>query len=291
MITPQSQAKELAGALGLKTTLYLKREDLHPYGSHKGRSIPFMINHYSGKGSKSFCISSSGNAALAAICAIDELNKEMAGKPLSLRVFVGKRIPHDKLKRMQNATTDPNITIEQVKNPKQTAFQMDKKGAAKNLRQSTDEAALAGYETLAAELTKIKNLTAVFIPTSSGAAAQGIYDGLKKRGFNAQIHIIQTPACHPMIDKPDCSADCSAANAIVDKIGHRKENVKNAIQESGGAGWIATDKDIKEAEALAKKTENLDISSNSALAIAGLTLAIKNGWNFNGPVACILTGR
>lgn len=290
MITPQPQAKKLAKALGLNTELYLKREDLHPYGSHKGRSIPLMIEYYAGQGHNNFCISSSGNAALAAIYTIEELNKKSI-TPLTLRVFVGRHISPDKLARIKSAASGlANINIEQVEMPKQTAFQADKAGKAKNLRQSTDDTALIGYETLAIELVEIKNLAAVFIPTSSGTAAQGLYNGFKKQGLNPQIHIVQTPACHPMVDS-SAPIEPSLANAIVDKIGYRNKAVQKAMRNSGGMGWIATDAEIMEIKQAVKETENIDISSNSALSVAGLKLALQNNWQFAGPVVCILTGQ
>ena len=287
MLTPQPQAKKLAQALGLKTGLYLKREDLHPHGSHKGRSIPVMIAMYSKLGWMNFCISSSGNAALAAIYAIK------ADKNLSLYIFVGRHIPKDKLEMLKLASGgNKKIIIEQVDRPKQTAFQMDKKGKAKNLRQSTDDSALIGYEALAGELAEIKNLAAVFIPTSSGAMAQGLYNGFKKHNLNPQIHIVQTPACHPFIDSPITGP--SAANAIVDKIGLRKEGVLKTLKDSGGRGWIVFDEeihDIKRKLFDINETELANISANSALSIAGLAQAIKNNWRFNGPVVCLITGR
>src|ERR1035437_8229763 len=73
MLTPQKNYPNLAKALGV-SSLYLKREDLHPYGSHKGRSIPVMIDHYVKDGKRHFAISSSGNAALAAAMYLKELN-------------------------------------------------------------------------------------------------------------------------------------------------------------------------------------------------------------------------
>ena len=66
MTTPLEQQAQLAEAIGI-SSLYFKREDLHPYGSHKGRSIPVMIEHYLASGDTRFAISSSGNAALAAV--------------------------------------------------------------------------------------------------------------------------------------------------------------------------------------------------------------------------------
>lgn len=291
MITPQPQAKQLAKALGLNTELFLKHEDLHPYGSHKGRSIPPMIHHYINQGYQNFCISSSGNAALAAIYSIQELNKGTITKPLNLNIFIGKHIPAEKLDVLKNLIIDSkNITIKQVDNPKQLAFQMEKDGKAKNLRQSTDDVALIGYETLAKELAEIKNLSAVFIPTSSGTTAQGLDNAFKNLGLNPQIHIVQTPACHPMVESA-ISTELSLASAIVDKVAYRKEKVKEIIKETAGNGWIATNEEIENAKQIIKKTENIEVSFNSALSVAGLNLALQNNWKFSGAVVCILTGR
>lgn len=302
MITPQTKTQKIAEAIGLNAELYLKREDLHPYGSHKGRSIPVMIEKYIQEGWKNFCISSSGNAALAAIHSIKDLNKKQ-GQQNTLHVFIGNNIQSEKLERLEQVgENDKNIIIERVSNPKQSAFLMNKakprtetlsgSGAgehkAKNLRQSTDDRALIGYQTLSDELSEIENLTAIFIPTSSGTTAQGLYEGFKRNNINPQIHIVQTPKCHPLVDNSPTGK--SLANAIVDTVGYRKDAIQKIVQETGGKGWIAEDKNIIEVQSLVTETEGLDISPNSALSIAGLRLAIQNGWKFDGAVVCLITG-
>ena len=289
MLTPQPQAKKLAKALGLTSQLYLKREDLHPQGSHKGRSIPVMIQKYIHSGWDSFCISSSGNAAISAAITINEYNAKHKNSPLNLKIFVGKNIDSGKLKIIKKLL-NKSVLLKKTDNPKQTAFQMEKTESAKNLRQSTDDTALLGYVSLAKELAKIKKLSAVFIPTSSGTTAQALHEEFEKLKINPQIHIIQTPACHPMV-KSTIPMSPSLATAIVDNVGFRKESVRKGVLESGGSGWIAINKDISEAKILVKKTENIDVSSSSALSIAGLVQAIEKKWPFEGPVVCILTGK
>ncbi|MBU1935624.1 PLP-dependent lyase/thiolase [Patescibacteria group bacterium] len=201
MSTPLTQTKNLTKHLGLKFPVFFKREDLHPHGSHKGRSIPVMIEKYANEGIKNFAISSSGNAALAAALHIIERNKINSNK-INLKIFVGKNIAEEKDTALSLLKND-QITVEQVSNPKQQAFQMEKSGLAKNLRQSTDDTALTGYEDLARELNKqltnrLGPISAIFIPTSSGTTAQGLYLGFQKLKQNPQIHIIQTTACHPI---------------------------------------------------------------------------------------------
>jgi len=294
MTTPQTKQPKLAKTLGLELFLYFKREDLHPLMSHKGRSIPLMIDHYIKQGMSDFVISSSGNAALAAGLYIKKYNQKHKTK-LNINIFIGKKIDQHKLKLLKKIISK-NIKIIQTKNPKQSAFQMDKNNQAKLLRQSTDNTALLGYEKLAKELSKIKNLSAVFVPTSSGTTAQGLYDGFKKIKLNPQIHIVQTTACHPIAINFSPTHCCnttkkSIAGAIVDNIAHRKEIVVSDIKNSHGFGWIADDNQIEEMIKLVYKTEKIKLSPNSALSVVGLQQSLKNNWKFDGPVVCLITGN
>src|SRR3989339_1101755 len=117
IITPQFQATKLSQKIGLKTPLYIKREDLHPLGSHKGRSIPLMIEKYIENGIKSFVISSSGNAGLASILTIQNYNQRHTEDKINLKIFVGNKIPRHKLKNLIDAIKTKEITIEQINNP------------------------------------------------------------------------------------------------------------------------------------------------------------------------------
>jgi threonine synthase len=295
MLTPQPQAKQLAKTLGLNTELYLKREDLHLHGSHKGRSVPVMIEKYIQLGKTDFCISSSGNAAISAAIFVNEYNAKQKNSKLSLKIFIGNNISEEKFKIIKKLL-NKSVLSQRTSNPKQSAFQMDKEGLAQNLRQSTDDTALLGYAGLAKELAAIKNLNAIFIPTSSGTTAQALYEEFKKLKLSPQIHIIQTDACHPIAEafhllSIKTSATPSIAGAIVDNVARRKEKVVTALKTSKGNAWVCGNKEIKNAVALTKKTEKITISPNSALAVAGLIQAIKNNWKFNGPAVCILTGR
>ena len=294
MKTPQLPYPKLSQALGIANEVWLKREDLHHYGSHKGRSIPLMINEYRKQGVTDFVMASSGNAALAASLAIQKFNQSAKGNPLTLTVLVGKNIDPKKLQILE--TTDNSkqttVTLEQCERPKQRAFQIEKKDQAKWLRQSTDDLALLGYHELAGELAKIPNLSAVFVPTSSGTTAQGLLEGFQKLGLNPQIHIVQTSKCHPMVPAPySLPLTPSLATAIVDKVAHRKTKILEAVSNSQGAGWIATNDEIAQTIKLMKEKTGLEISANSALALAGLEQAIQAGWKWTGAVVCLVTGR
>lgn len=293
MITPQNTAPNLAKTIGLNAELFFKREDLHPLGSHKGRSIPLMIEKYAANGARDFVISSSGNAALAAVRAITGFNTARGEDPLKLIVYLGKNIDADKLKLISEAAgNDGRVLVKQVNNPKQEAFLAEKDGRVKNIRQSTDDSALAGYEELARELAEIVNLSAVFIPTSSGTTAEGLFAGFKKLGLNPAIYVVQTPACHPFISGIGEDTETpSIATAIVDHVAHRLARIKTVIAESNGGGWIADNEEITTAMAETKREEGLDISPNSALSIAGLKKCVQSGRTFAGPVVCLITGK
>jgi threonine dehydratase len=253
-----------------------------------------MIKTYFDQGIRNFVISSSGNAALAAIHTIAQHNKNNPSTPLSLKIFVGEKINQAKLENLKAISNNlSDINISQVKNPKQMAFQMDKDGKAKTLRQSNDDLALIGYHSLATELNQIPNLASIFVPTSSGTTAQALGEWFTTHNPNVQIHIVQTEAVHPiakMFDTGFTLRSFSVAGAIVDNIAHRKDKVMEIIKKSNGSGWVVSDEEINEAIKLVKETTEIEISPNSALSVAGLKKAIEQGSKFSGPVACLITG-
>ncbi len=294
MKTPQQQYPELAKAIGI-SELYLKREDLHSYGSHKGRSIPFMIKQYTKQGIRDFVISSSGNAALAALRAVQIHNTNNPQKGLSLKIFIGNHVDQHKLAVLKKEKNDANIFIEQVDRPKQSAFLLGKKEGVIFLRQSTDELALVGYNELAQELLKIPDLSAVFIPTSSGTTAQAVAETFLDTSILPQVNIVQTIACHPIAQefiKPSEEISDSQAGAIVDHIAHRKQAVINTITQTNGTGLIPLEEEITQAIELIKThTDITTITANGALGLAGLLHALKNKKIFDGAVCCVVTGR
>jgi threonine dehydratase len=303
MKTPQLPHPNLAKALGLTTELYIKREDLFdPYGSHKGRSIPHMIKNYTRDGVREFVISSSGNAAIAAIHSVKIHNENNTDSQISLTIFVGQHVDEHKLHTITSLITNHQspITVEQVERPLQSSTQFAKEKNATLLRQSTDDSALFGYHELAHELSHIPNLSAVFIPVSSGTTAEGIATGFETTDVNPQIHIVQTLACHPiadalrtsppLIEEGQGGVTSSLASAIVDKIAYRSSEVKQYVESTGGAGWIPTEQTIQEAIDLLK-SEGIEATGNGALALAGLKTALASGFIPSGAVVCLVCGR
>jgi threonine dehydratase len=321
MITPQKSYPDLTRAVGV-SSLYLKREDLHPYGSHKGRSIPVMIDHYLKEGKRHFAISSSGNAALAAALHIKKINEKNnalahnassaatqdernkgasvvvsgAGQELEkikLEILVGNHILDKKFKKLTDLA-DYNVSVMRFERPLQSLTQKTADSSIQSLRQSTDDVALVGYESLAEELEQIKDLQAVFLATSSGTTAQELAEYFLKNNNSVEIHIVQTTSCHPMaLEFVDSlpSEEQSSADAIVDITANRKAVLIPLIQKTNGFGWIASNEEIMTAQELIEKNADIKVSPNGALALAGLMQAVFNGREWGGDVVCVVGGE
>jgi threonine dehydratase len=291
MITKNEEVPKLAEALEMKS-LYFKREDLHPYGSHKGRSTPVMIDHYVKLGFKKFAISSSGNAALAAAYHVNHL-RSIGVNEVSLEILVGQNIKTRKLRKLEQFTSDM-IRITSHDRPLQTLFTITQDPEVKGLRQSNDDVSLQGYVALADELLQIPDLSAVFIGTSSGTTAQALSQYFITKGKKVEVHIVQTSSCHeiatdftndPVIDEQ------SIADAIVDRTAIRKDVVVNLIKENGGSGWIVSNEQILAAQEITEINTGIDISTNSALSVAGLMQAVYTGNAWTGSVVCMICGE
>jgi len=295
MITPQTEHPELAKIICVPR-LYFKREDLHPYGSHKGRSIPVMIDvkiadkkkRALKQDTKYFAISSSGNAALAAVHYIQERNAR--GDSLSLSIFIGKNINPEKKQKLVSLIYDKKISLIETEHPLQSLT----KSGVESLRQSTDPTALIGYETLARELSEIPDLRDVFVGTSTGTTAEALANFFIANKKNVAVHIVQPVGNAPIASEFDTEkrmSEISIADAIVDKVAHRKEALVNAIRKTGGAGWIVSNDEIRQAKKLLSDKACMEVSPNGALSLAGLSRAILKGRKFSGSVVCIITGK
>ena len=292
MITRHESYPELAKAFEIKSLLF-KREDLHPFGSHKGRSIPVMMDNYIKQGINSFVISSSGNAALAAAFYTENLNKDRIENKVLLDILVGQHISSKKLEKLEKFKSQ-YINLTMHDRPLQTLFTKIQDPKTRALRQSTDDTSLIGYSTLAQELLEISDLQAVFIGTSSGTTAQALAEYFDSKNKKIEMHIVQTSSCHPISDgfvDDETLDEQSIADAIVDHTALRKNNLIKLIKKSGGSGWIASNEQIISAKEITKKHTGQNISTNSALSVAGLMQAVYTGKIWNGSVVCLICGE
>ena len=291
-MTPLEQYPKLAEKIGT-SNLYFKREDLHKYGSHKGRSIPFMIDFYYKKGDRKFAISSSGNAALAGAKYVAEFNATNNDK-IYLDIFVGHNVNESKLKKLKTLEQEnsSNLRVLIKERPLQALNQAIEEGY-RSLRQSTDDVALSGYVSLANELTEDPGLGAVFIGTSSGTTAQALAQYFIDNKINTQVHIVQTSSCHPIVDQfenYDGPQEKSLADAIVAQTTERMQILVDLINKTGGYAWTATNDEIEMARELVLTNTNVTISNNSALSIVGVMQAVYRDWKIDGEIVCLICG-
>ncbi len=295
--TPLQSNESLAKALHLEK-IYLKREDLNPTGSHKDRGLAFEISAHIQDGIKEFVISSSGNSAISAI-------NLLKGSNTTLNIFLSSKISETKinrlLKSLPNIPTDiskgKDFKLENFKfffseKPLSTAFYFARTKNLILLRGSTDIYGFEGFKTIAFELKKENpDSDSIFIPTSSGTTAKGIFEGCNQENLEIPFHLVQTTKINTLVHRFDKNYEpqtCSLADSIVDRIGHRRKEIEDIINQSKGTGWIISNKEIEEAQKILEK-ENISTSNESALTIAAIRKANANGWNIKKPI-CIFTG-
>lgn len=241
----------------------------------KQRSVLPLIYLKIQEGIKKFTVSSSGNSALVAIYAALQCNYID-----ELRVFLSKNISENKIQDINsrsglnvNRSNDVqlfnNIRLEFCDNPKQRSIQSTNEGFY-NIRGSNDDLAKIGFQSIAFELIEqMPEVDRVFVPSSSGTTACGIYEGFRLLAKAPEIHIVQTSKVHTLIDSDYTHENKHPAEAIVDLIGHRKAEINRIISNTGGMGWVVSSEECNQAfkELLSLIPE---ITFDSALAYAAL---------------------
>jgi threonine synthase len=276
----------------------LKREDLNPNGSFKDRSLAYQISHYKQEGENALVISSSGNAAISAASYAKE-----AG--IDLQVFLSDGISEDKLKRLKlvGKVGDVNkankleskVIFHQSSKPKSDAIKFAVENKIPNLRGSVDDTAMIGFKTLGYELAQVTDIyDSLFVPCSSGTSTVGIYEGLmeakQQNDFKMpKIFIVQTEKIHPIakeFDKNFHESEKSLADAIVDRVAHRKDQVLSLLEETKGGAFVISDDELSEAKALLEE-KKFFISFTSALSVAGIFKAFQKQTDIGSPLAII----
>lgn len=242
------------------TQVYAKLENQNPTGTHKDRSIGPWIEHYRAQGISEFAIASSGNSAISAA-------KYCKENKLKLHIFVSPELGYDKELRLAEYAALPrygrgkaDITVSCTKIPRRDAIRFCTESSAVNLRASTDDNAFVGYKAIAIELvTQLPHIDNIFIPTSSGSTLTGIYHGFREtlsppkavEGFPS-FFAVQTAKVHPIasyFDKNFKKENRSDATSIVDNIAHRRDTIIEICKETGGGGFVISDRELKQAMA------------------------------------------
>jgi threonine synthase len=295
--TPLEKHPNLAKDLGLEN-IFLKREDLNPTGAQKDRGLAFEISAHLQDEANEFAIASSGNSAISAI-------NLLKGTQYHLHIFLSSNLSDSKIKRLVKPLEGiaprifkcEDVTFENFKfyfspKPLSTAFYFSRTKNLVLLRGSTDIYGFEGFKTIAFELKKeVQNSDSIFIPTSSGTTAKGIYEGFKAENWILPFHLVQTTKINTLVHKFDKDFEpqkCSLADSIVDRIGHRALEVQEIITKSEGTGWIISDAEIRQAQNILQK-HNILTSNESALIIVAVQKARSKNWDIKNPI-CLFTG-
>ena len=258
----------------------VKNENVNPGGSFKDRSLAYQLSMYIDRGKNKFVLSSSGNAAVSAAALASIADVE-------LDLFVSTHINPLKLEKIQKYLTDSGkIRLHQSDKAKSEAMQMAQQdGSVVNLRGSQDDLALPGFKTIAYELAaQCPEIDALFVPCSSGTSALAIMQGFKELGKKVAVFICQTAKVHPIAQEFDSSfadSETSLADAIVDRVAHRKEQLLIALKECGGGGKVISDSALLSVRHELSEA-GIDYSYNSLLGFAGYFKLVDN--NFKHPV-------
>ena len=263
--------------------IVFKREDKNPTGSLKDRGMAYQISQAYQEGAKNLVISTSGNAGISA-AAYCQLAK------IRLHVFISPKIDQLKMEKIRQLGAKINLT----KRPVSEAMKFSQAMGFSNLRPSTQANGTAGYRSLAFELHqslgKVENL---FLPVSSGTALVGMAEGFKILGYLPRFHLVQTTTVCPLaglFDRDYQKGEKSLAEALVARVTPRKEQVLNLVADSGGGGWVISDRQIRQAwEELTKW--GIQTSAEGAAALAAIRKAQRKGEKLEGEIVCLLTGR
>lgn len=170
--------------------LWIKREDLHPLGSHKGRSLAYQLSSWLAKGEKKFVLSSSGNAAIAFL-ALTPSDQSIA--------LVSPSIDSAKLGYLQSMQTNGHAVISPIAK-KLAELLVGKKGFV-DLRPSHSDEAILGLASIGFELfeqlPEISQEFAVVSVTTSGGNILGMYQGFLKLQKMGMIKTL--PRIYPVL--------------------------------------------------------------------------------------------
>lgn len=289
----------------------LKRDDLLDLNCSKQRSIPLLIDFYLQNGIRDFVIASTGNAALVAIyCALQ--NPKI--NSLTVCFSYMQNFSEIKFKRFKNligldlhkifSTLDTSLETNEVlfrnkvtltfsNNPKQQAFLLGKKKHIVFLRSATENISIEGYKTISYELVdQLKQMCInrfqdapiipnIYICSSSGATAIGIYKGLKESDIKEfRLNIVQTTKVYTLVrtfyldgnlpeQKKNIEPD-HPADSIVDIIGHRRGEVEQILLETNSNWFVISKSDCIHARRELKNKYQVNASYDSALTYAAL---------------------
>jgi threonine synthase len=269
--------------------LLCQREDLNPSGSHKDRSLAVQVNAYRAEGARELCISSSGNAAIAAAAACRE-----AG--ITFYAFISPSTSTSKIHEIQKRGALVVVSSRAIGLAKEvsSAHQIP------NLRPSVDDRALEGYKSLAFQWVESEGqneVDSLFCYTTSGSTLCGIWRGftqLQEKGWKGkalQLHAAQAGEIASIAARFG-EESAQKGRSVIGDLGTRRTRrlgeVVRSIRSSGGHAWALCDAEILEAKSWLSE-RGIEACAESACAMAAALKAAKQG-RISRPLV-LLTGH
>ena len=277
--TPLRREKWLADWAGVET-LWVKREDLNPTGSHKDRGARAQIEACLARGQRVAVISSSGNAALAAAT---------YGHAAGVRV-VALLSPMTEAGRA-DAIRQAGARVVVTTKPINYTIRLHRVCGWPDLRPSHSPEALAGFRTLGEELaTELADDVALFGYASSGTTFQAIGEVLQASNKRVALHPVQAGLVNGLSKAFDRVGN--GKRSIVGDLGvktsDRADEVIRLVRASGGEAWWVDDDATEEAGAYLEE-QGYALARECWAALAGLTLAAET--TEISRACLLLTGR
>jgi threonine synthase len=285
--TPLVALPDLARRWGL-CKLLLKREDANPGGSHKDRGLLYQVVRHAVAGggdgrSRTFVLSSSGNAAISAAAAC-----RLTGD--RLLVFVAPGTAPHKLARIGG----PGALLVETSKPINLARYAARVFGLLDLRGTRDPIATVGYRSLGAEIAAaVPDISALVTFSSSGISLEGIADGLSRRGCRPALWAAQSGECLGIVRvlQPDVEADpgSPAGRLGIRNPPHAADLARRLVGSGGGARALRT-------AAIAEATgwlagAGVHTSAEGAAVLAGIAGLAREGRLRDAVVVGVLTGR
>lgn len=284
--TDELRFHQLEKELNLKC-LYLKRDDLNPTGSFKDRSLCYQVSKALQDGQKELVISSSGNAALAAVAYAHLAH-------IKLYVLVSPETNKFKLKKIEEFGAEIIVS----EKPINLAKYISRKYHLINLRPSTSDTSIEGFKSIALEIfEKIGTIDSIFSYVSSASSLVGmgrLFSQLKEGGMISkmpELHAVQAgriTSVASFFDDDTLPEEISLIGDLGVKKSRRAREAIELIKRSSGSGWVVSNKNILEAQNLLNKF-GTDNSPEGIAAFAGLMKALKK--REMGKTLCLLSGR
>lgn len=256
----------------------MKREDLSPDGSHKGRSAERMLAGLARGGPSAAVVSSSGNAALA-------LARRASAHGVRLLALVSPRTPEVKLRRL----LETGETVVSSPRPVNLLHHAVDSWGMADLRGSTNDLAPLAYGALALELAAASPWSALFVYSSSGATALGICQGWPGPGRPPEIHPVEG-APGGELTRPWYLDQPPLEPARVGELGTHRSRLapllRRQVRGTGGRGWRVGGGQLAEVRAAALEC-GLETSWEGLAALAAASLWSRGA---RGRVVVLLTG-